>query len=187
MPKWKTQIVTPDTCSNGQCVIYERFDTLAEPRIVVVAGYKQRCGGHDDGLAFPTGMIQATGFDEAWRDMDTHMNWERAFYRFATNQGTDPVTPPAGRAPSKDETDGVTRAYTWHRRDNRLKGAVVQQGLTLERGDIDLDTVSWWFEGVGDTRRLHVDTANQLTPQQRSRVEAATELSFGPDRITWEG
>lgn len=183
MPKWKTQTSTPDTCSDGQCVIFEKFDTLAEPRVIEVVGYFSRCGGHTNPIGtFPMGRILA--WDGSWREQDVHLNWERAFYRFATNQGPDPVTPPAGPAASRSAVDGLTEAYAWHRRDNALKGRILH---SAETEGAERDRIDWWFEGVGDVRQLHVDTGGQLNVPQRNSVESAAELSFGPGRIVWEG
>ncbi len=181
MPKWKTQTYTPDTCSNGQCVIFEKFDTLAEPRIIEVVGYASRCADHTDPGDFPVGLIRA--WDGNWRAEKIHMEWERAFYRFATNQGSDPVTPP-GRTVTAAEEAGLATAYAWHRRDNALKGRILQLS---EAEGAEREQISWWFEGVGDDRQLHVDTQNQLNAPQRNSVESAAELSFGPGRLVWEG
>lgn len=185
MSKWKTQTVTPDTCSDGQCVIYEKFDTLATPRVIEVVGFQSRCGGHTRvGGRFPDGLIK--GWDDNWRTEAVHMEWERKFYRFQIGTAPDPVTPAAERRVTVPEGAGLAEAYAWHRRDNALRQRVLSI-IPLEQAGADLALVEIWWELVGDDRQIHIDTGGQLDATTQARVEASAELSFGPGRIVWEG
>ncbi len=96
--KHKTQRVDPDSCSDGKCIIRERFNALAEPRIVVPVGYMIRCGGHDDGQPLPLNMIQ--GFDGQWRSRRVHDGWEIAWYAWvAWHEFMDRLTVEADTLP----------------------------------------------------------------------------------------
>lgn len=100
--KWKTQRVSPMGCGNGstggigpdQCVIRERFDALANPRVITTAGFEVVCADHED-PAEPVPVMQIETFQGEWMSFAEWHAWEACFYSWVVwheiAERTDPV------------------------------------------------------------------------------------------------
>ncbi len=224
--KWKTQTWYPATCGNGQCVVYQRFDTLANPRVIEIVGFSEICGDHVDVTnPVPVGRLQ--NFLGEWMTERELLAWERTFYSWVVsheigersdltiNQVIEMQAKQAVRSKAvaedipnldrvdtddgpwkptdavvtlpKAEIDANTALATWVQRDDRLQQRVFTEGETRVEGFRENDAVSWWFEGSGGGRVLHVDSGGLLNKQQQNQIDAAVDLLFGPGRLVWEG
>lgn len=110
-----------------------------------------------------------------------------------TNWGTEPPTTGTVVRPTQAEIDDLDRVYAWvMQHDDWMStalGAMRQElNVSTEEELKQFDSmVSWHFEGTGDTRLLYVDSGRQLSNQERTRIESALDIQFGPDKVVVEG
>jgi len=195
----KLQWVEPDTCEKPSCRYLELWNTDDPPltRTHKVAGFERQCSAHAD-PDIPLGVLLWD--DGNWKNLDAYIEYQRAWFRHQNykewqikhpdepmppsirRSGREPVTSGTVDRPAQVKRDAMATAYALNREHNARKNVIVN-AAKLEGAD--RDDVSWSWEGVGDTRILHL-VASTLTGQQRTNVQSVADIQFGPGLVAVE-
>jgi hypothetical protein len=116
--KWKSQRKPLSGCGNdstggvgpAQCVIRERFDTLATPRVFTPVGFEQMCTDHTDPAEpVPVGMIQL--FTGEWLPFKEWHAYEATWYSWVVWHEDDlrPDTTPEEKAEQHRKQEARSR------------------------------------------------------------------------------
>lgn len=155
--------------------------------------------------------------DGNWKDEKAYIKYQRDWFRWVNHREwliraprdgfgdlqpmppqiskftTEPVTPGSVTAPSQDRQDGIDQVYTWNREHNDRMGTTLavmrnELGMVTEEQLNQFDkAVTWRFEGHGDTRLFFVNSGGLLSNQEKIRIEATTDIQFGPGKVVVEG
>ena len=202
----------PDGRQVNGCRYYELWDSLSPPPAtpVVICGIDRVCPAH--AVATPAGRGKLRWADGNWKDFKSYIQYQRSYFKWINHQewlardprdefgdrqpmpeqivpfSAEPVTPGSVAAPPAAEQADLTRVYNWNKDHNNRQGQALAIMLA-ERAFTDgqRDAVVRRFTGVGDARVFRINSAGLLTAQQRTRVQAAADLQFGPGKVVVEG
>jgi hypothetical protein len=201
----KLQWVEPDTCegvANRQgCRYLELWNTDDPPltRTHAIAAFERQCTAHVD-PDIPIGvMLWADG---NWKDLDAYIEYQRAWFRrqnylqwqidhagepmppSIAGSTSEPVTSGSVAAPAQLNIDALDNAYALNRDHNARKNVTVGGAVSI-KGET-MDDISWYWEGAGDSRVLHV-VLPSLTPTQRTNLQSIADIQFGVGKVVIEG
>ncbi len=193
--------------------LWNSLDRLGTP--IVVCSSERICSGHAVGTEAAKGKLKWA--DGNWKDVGNYITYQRDWFRWLNRlewiardprdrQGnpqpipeqiasftSEPTTPGSVTSPSQAEQDDLTTMYEWNRDHNDRKGTALDimrtelnVGTEEERKTFD-ESISWRFEGTGDTRLLYVDSGGLLSVAERTRVASAADIQFGLDKVVVEG
>jgi hypothetical protein len=212
MPKWKIQSVEPNTCEPPGCRYYELWDSLSPPPAtpVVICSIGRICPAH--AVATSAARLKLLWADGNWKAIGAYIQYQRNWFKWVNHQewlarnpldefgdpqpmppqiasfSTEPVSPGSVAAPPKAEIDDMDRIYAWNREHNNRMGqsvAIMLAERTFD--DAQKERITWRFEGVGDTRVFYINSGGLLSNEERTRVQAAADIAFGPGKVVVEG
>ncbi len=177
--KWKTNTWYPTACGNGQCVVFQRFDTLATPRVIEIVGFREVCGDHQDaGNPVPVNRIK--NFLGEWMTGDEHQAWESCFYSWVVWHEIGERGLPAAQT-KEMQAKQKARSRAKARKIANLDRAETDDGpwkpaqaiVTLAQAEQDaVPTLSGW---VNRDARL----------QQRALAEGETRYAIDRGSVQW--
>jgi hypothetical protein len=168
--KWKSQRKPLNGCGNdstggvgpAQCVIRERFDTLAKPRVFTVAGVESVCADHaDPAEPVPVGQIEL--FTGEWLPFDEWHAYESTWYSWV-------VWHEIGERVERGEIDAVEAGRAQAKQ--AIRSARVARGASnLHR--VDTDDGPW----------KPIDAITNPTAAERSAVTTVAGWAQADDRL----